>query len=951
VSLRVLLPVRLVDRRLTAILFLHGFFAVGAFVAGRSARDALFLSHLGGGPLAWMYIASAVAVALFGLTYSALVADFRPQRAILISSILFALLVAAAWAAEPSGQPWVYATLYVLVEVMGAISVTQFWTMANELFNPREARRWYALIGAGGTISNVVIGLATIEVARAFGARAVLLLCAALMFGCGISALFAGSAGKHRLVARSAAKGRTTRAPHALPKILTSGHLRLVAALTVVTFMAVTIVDFEFKVAAIGSHRADSLAIYFGYFYVVVGLLAVALQVFGSGKLLARIGVIGALAILPLALGAGNLLIALVQKLWAATIAKGADTLFRYSINDATTQMLYLPVPAQWRASSKAFIDGVVKHFAIGLAGMVLLAYRHWSPANSFRIALPTVALCAIWVAIVLGLRSRYVQSLRESLQKRRLDVEFAGYGVQDGSTSKVLMQALKSEDTRQVLNSLELLPRLRDIHLDDRVEILLEHVSPTIRTAALDYYARRPRIRYANTVFRMLDDRDPAVRAAAIATFCVLGRDKSVGSIKSFLTDSDPRIRSAAVTGMIRYGGLDGVISAADALKKLIAHPEASMRKHAAQVLRDIGVSNFYQPVLQLMGDRDPSVRREAIAAAGALRSTDLLVPLIRRTAQPETGREAIEALTAYGPSIAPTLASFLDNLLEDPRARRGAARVLGQLASPEAIRIMLRNLDEPDEELRAVVYRSLARMTHAYPVERDERKRVHQALDRELLSAYRCLSDAQVLDLRPRTERPSSDRAAAETLLSSALAEKVGQAQRRIFLLLAVLFPDAQIESIEADTRDEMAINSRRRRANVVELMDNVLDRELNRRLLPLIEDIPRAEKLALVAKIVPLPAGTRDETLAALCQCETAWVRACALNYAAYLDSPAAAKAAPEMMRDPSPIVREVALLCLARMTPGHARAVALASLHDESPSVRRQAALIAAQRAAS
>ena len=38
-----------------------------------------------------------------------------------------------------------------------------------------------------------------------------------------------------------------------------------------------------------------------------------------------------------------------------------------------------------------------------------------------------------------------------------------------------------------------------------------------------------------------------------------------------AFLQDADPRIRSAAVTGMIRYGGLDGVLVAAEALKALI--------------------------------------------------------------------------------------------------------------------------------------------------------------------------------------------------------------------------------------------------------------------------------------------------------------------------------------------------------------------------------------------
>ncbi len=947
-ALRVPFPVTLVERRLTAILFLHGFFAVGAFVAGRSVRDALFLAHLGSQPLAWMYIASAVGVALVGLSYSAFAADVRPDRATLVTSFVFALLFAAGWLVERAGRPWVYGALYVYVEVMGALSVLQFWTLANELFNPREARRLYGLVGAGGIIANLVVGLATVQVARAFGASAVLLLCAALMFGCVLSALFAGSAGRHRLAARPEPEKTSVGALAAARRHLSrSGHLRLVALLTLVTFLAVTIIDFEFKLAASASLKKDELAEYFGYFYVVVGALAVVLQLFGTRRLLNRVGVIGSLAILPLILGAGSLLIAVFQRLWAAAITKGADTLFRYSINDATTQILYLPVPARWRASSKAFIDGVVKPFAIGSGGLLLLVYQRWH-GDPFLLSLPCAALCVAWVVVVLRLRSKYVRTLQDNLRRRHPDVDFARYRVEDGSTSTVLIRALESKEPREVLNSLELLPQLHNMHLEDRVEPLLDHASATIRVAALHYYARRPTVRHVNSIFRKLDDPDPAVRAAAIATFCVLGRDKSVGTIRSYLNDADPRIRSAAVTGMIRYGGLDGIISAADALKQLIRDSDPVMRQHAAKVLGDIAVSNFYQPVLQLISDPHPAVRRAAISAAGALRSTELIMPLIHGTRSSDTRREAVEALCAYGPTIAPALGKVLANRFEDPQVRRGVARVLGRIGGAAAMQILLSHLGEPEDELRTAVYHCLARIARAHRVGISDREAVRRALSQELLSAYRFLAHSEALDLGTGSRGDSSKFGleAAEELLSSALSEKIAQAQQRMFLLLTVLYPNAEMERIEADLRDEVAIDAPRRRANAVELLDNLLDRELKRRLLPLVEDIPRVEKLASVVDLLPLRRATREETLEALCHADTAWLRACALNYAARLNCTLVPRAAPELMRDPSPIVREVALLCTLRTSPERAREIAEAGLRDEAPVVRRQAAAIAA-----
>ena len=120
--------------------------------------------------------------------------------------------------------------------------------------------------------------------------------------------------------------------------------------------------------------RRDELAAYFGYFNAAVGVLALGLQLFGTGRILNRAGVVGALSILPSALGLGSLGVALVPGLWAASFVKGSDALFRYSVNDATSQILYLPVAPNGRASAKAFIDSVVKPLSIGAAGLAQMA-------------------------------------------------------------------------------------------------------------------------------------------------------------------------------------------------------------------------------------------------------------------------------------------------------------------------------------------------------------------------------------------------------------------------------------------------------------------------------------------------------------------------------------------------------------------------------------------------
>ena len=137
--LEAVLPVRRGERGLTGALFLHSLFAVGAFLTGRTVRDALFLANMDKAQLSWMYVASAIAVTITGLAYGPLASRVRRHTMALGSASIFGALFIVIWFVERAKPHWIYPVLYVYVEVMGALVLVQFWTLANELFNAREA--------------------------------------------------------------------------------------------------------------------------------------------------------------------------------------------------------------------------------------------------------------------------------------------------------------------------------------------------------------------------------------------------------------------------------------------------------------------------------------------------------------------------------------------------------------------------------------------------------------------------------------------------------------------------------------------------------------------------------------------------------------------------------------------------------------------------------------------
>src|ERR1700736_4793571 len=183
------LRIRPGEQRRVALMSLYAANAIGAVVVGRSVRDALYLANRPARGLAGMYIWSSLAIVLVSWLY-ARIADRVPRGLLNAASALgCAAFAAAFWAVlTVTDAVWVYAGLYIFVEAMGSLVVIQFWTMANDVFHAREAKRLFGLIGGGGTLANVVFGLLIAGEAKTFGAANLLWVMVAQLLFCALLA-------------------------------------------------------------------------------------------------------------------------------------------------------------------------------------------------------------------------------------------------------------------------------------------------------------------------------------------------------------------------------------------------------------------------------------------------------------------------------------------------------------------------------------------------------------------------------------------------------------------------------------------------------------------------------------------------------------------------------------------------------------------------------------------
>ncbi len=897
-----LVKVRPGEERKALAMFCYLFFAVGAFIVGRISRDTLFLElPKAREALPYVYIAIAFSVAaattVYGRLGTAVARDKMRSRAL----IFFAITVAALHLLMLQSKTW-YWVYYVWVEVIGQLMVIQAWSMAGDIFNAREAKRLFAFIGGGGVLSNIACGFGVKQIALVIGAQGLVLVASGVILAAFLCEQWASRAAHAELASHREPPKRNVFKAKTPP--LASVHLRTIAALVGLTFFVSTVVDYQFKIAAADA-IADSAqrASFFGTFFGLTGILAATIQFGLTGVLLERYGVLISLLLLPLAMLTGTGAMILMPGLLAATWVKGSENVLRYTVNDATMQLLYVPVPAADRTRAKAFIDGILKPAAIGLSGIVLIGLSRYLGIQDMSWFV--LAALVAWTLLVFRCKREYVRTLLTTLRRRRLDFASATLQITDDATIEALAKSLDAPNDAQVLHALELLHHVekQSKTIKDRVVQLASSPSLQVRLAALRFLGQHGSFEDAEIIAAHLQDEAEEVRAHAILAMASLGRDHAVRTLQGSLKDPAPRVRAAAVAGLIKYGGLDGILRSAEELKAMLTHESPRVRESAAWVLGEIEVKNFYQPVLELLQDKDARVRTAAIAAAGRMKSPELIPALVYALEGARTADAAVTALVAYGEGIAPLLSKVLNNEHESLSVRRQIPKILGALGSPEVLPLLLEYLDAPDLKLRHQIIKATARLHDALPGAVVDEARVTRVVEDELRRVYRLAMLAADLQFDE-----------SDVLLKDALSTRRTQALNRIFRLLGLRYPYKTLEMVYLTliSRDITP----QARANAVEVLDNILEGAPKRDLLPLVEGNAQ-QQLQVAREEFGLQPGTRNDALIALLDSGDEWLSVVALERLGRDKAVAHYDRIHVLLASPAPIIRETAAWVLQRL----------------------------------
>jgi AAA family ATP:ADP antiporter len=844
------------------------FLLIGGHTVLETARDTLFLEKLAPSRLTLVYGLIAGLALVASPLCTALARRFGRRNA-LISLLLAAAYGTALFFVQPLGPRGVFA-LYAWSGLLGTLLVLQFWLFASELLTVAQGKRLFGPIAAGGVLGAVAGAGTAAALLQRLPVPSLLLVGSGCFLG---AALLLTTVSTEPLpLARRATAGR--RAFKAAYDLFTQQpYVRRLAALVSVSSATLLTTDYLFKASVTEHVPMAQLGTFFAGYYALLNAASLLAQLFISGPLIRRVGVVPALAVLPaLLFVGGSVTVFAGVSLGLALVLKASDGTFRYSVHRVASELVEMPLAPHIQEQTKAFVDGPLPRVVQALTAGVLLALSMSGAGAGRVVALVATVLALLWIVVVIGLRTPYLERLREALAKPTFDASHWLTEL-DLDSVEALLESLSSTDPLRVLGALDLLADKKRVRLIPA--LVLYHQDENVIRRALEIFGSSTRDDWLPHAERLLENASPTIRAATIQALSRHGRHLA---LERGLGDPSPLVRAYALFWTLTRAELEEPLSDAR-LRALLALQGDAGKEAQAALLGAIAAAPHprWSELLLELG-RQGSPVFEQLALAMAQLKDPRFVPLLLPRLGMRDGRGAVrEALAELGEPALAALASALDDPATPLRVCAHIPRTVSYFRSQAAADLLVDWLDsDRSGGLRYKSLRGLGRLMQDQRVKVD-RARIDHQLRLNLVEHLRMLSIR-----RPLATRPESVRGARSLrLVIGLIDDKLEQSLERAFRLLQIRHRHEDIRNVYFACQSK----DRVRRAHALEFLDvlttprggDVSGQQVRQLVLLAVDDLSVTDRLERARAFVPsqpdsyaaaleLLVSDRDESLAA-------------------------------------------------------------------------------------
>ena len=838
---------------------LYIFLIITVLLIVKPTINALFLSKLGADHLPYGYILVAAVAVLTSYYYNNALRAFSLFRVTTISLIIFSLsfIVLAFILHFKMLSNWVLYFYYLGVSLFAVIATSQFWILANIVFNTREAKRLFGFIGAGAIAGGVFGGYLTSIIVSAYGNIYAILLAAILILTCIpiIKRIWNLRIKKLNTYIRAQRKYSDESHDESSLKIISkSRHLTYLALITGLGVVVAKLVDFQFSdFANKAIPDADELASFFGFWFSTFNVIALVLQLFLTNRFLSKLGVSTALLVLPFGIVLASFIFFMFPELWVLVIIKGIDGSFKQSLNKAAIELSIMPIPFHIKNQAKSFIDVAVDSIATGVAGLLLIFVVRKLNLETTSITIIVLLLAAVWIVLIYRLRDAYFNSFRINIQRNLSSEPIEKSNKTSETTIDSARRVLNTGSDEEILEILNRLSHYKISALKSEIINLLKHPSSEIKESVIRQLYSYDKGTAIGDVELLVHENNLELVHISLEYILHHSYLTQGAFFKKYLDHENIYISNAALLSLskealsneqlaLKYN-LVGRIT--DKIKKINDVGEVNQKEEIAALLITIaysGLTKYYSFIGLYFNSKSPYVIKHAIKAAGITADERFIEPLLEYLSKKQFRKKATIALKSYGPQMMQTIIKL--DRAEDLKSdiKRFLPRVIQSYKTQTAVRVLMRLLKSKDIIIRFEAAKALNKLKSKNENLNFNKRILRNSIIKECRYAKDTLDVIASINETMHNSQfvlNSSEHFETKVLtvrqgIISVLEEQLEMSLKSTFKLLSLMYNEADIKV----SYSGLVSDAKEARINALEFLDNLLQSQIKTQVLPLVE-----------------------------------------------------------------------------------------------------------------
>jgi ATP/ADP translocase/SOS response regulatory protein OraA/RecX len=618
--------------------------------------------------LPYAYLAVAGALLFMNIFYEKMERSFSPLKLLKLIVLISAAVLFLFWTGF---LLWNDTTIIFLLLVWSVlfymITGYAYWGLVSLLFNVRESKRVFSIVGAGDIPAKLIGYLSAQFLIPLIGLNHLL---AFALVSLGFGLYLIGDLIKKEKAGRFHVKHHAHGHAHIheqtnQPKAFSLKNnfffkhklIFTISLLSLLCYNVFNLIDFTF-IAHIKAryHDLSELASFIAIFFAVGRLAALVMKLVFTSRVIEKVGVVACLLITPTVLFIFSIaFLGFDDRSNYSLYFFGIMALFtevlRSTIQEPSFFILFQPLNEHYRLKGHIIAKGYMLAPSLLIVGASLIIMRNMNVDVNilFTIKILLVNLC-LWGIIIYFIKKEYIKTLHQSIARGVFNGE--DIHIYDQRTMDILLTKVNNEKETENIYALRLLETGGYEKLTDLFKNFLQTNKPEVKRYALHRLEERNELN-APLLRELLEkETDENVKEQIVSFLCRLDPDY-LRSIAAHISELDFHLRKNAIIHLLNQSEFDYLYKAGSEINNLIRSQVAAERGLALEIIGELKNIKFTDAIEKLIEDEDSNVKRNALIAACKLRNKNLLPFIFNMLAEPSNKYLVLQGLFQYGDKL----------------------------------------------------------------------------------------------------------------------------------------------------------------------------------------------------------------------------------------------------------------------------------------------------------